>query len=149
MKTNGMRAAAFCIAAVLVDSNIAGAQALSPAPSRHTLSNPAQPTRSSIDTKGAARIRDWYWDDSERSNHPNPQLKGHIPAAQPRAHSRAYRGVQRVLAGAVLGLVGFYVGGVTAWGLAENCQCGGTSTVWVGAGIGAAAGATAGALLVR
>jgi hypothetical protein len=79
-----------------------------------------------------------------------PQLRmPRAPKGPPASRSHAYRGAQRALAAFALGFVGFYVGGVTAFGLATNCECGGNETVFVGGAIGAVAGATAGLLLVR
>jgi hypothetical protein len=103
----------------------------------------------SVALDSASRIRDWQWN-AGATFQPRAQVRApRLPSHHPTQHSGSYRSAQRVLAAFALGFVGFYVGAITAYGLGQDCECGGTSTVYMGGAIGAAAGATAGMLLVR
>lgn len=153
---------AICVSATLLEPVAARAQtfsigssgpsSLAPTPARRWIFRNAEAAELLDRTR---RPADFHWRDAiPRNSWTGSQLHPQIKAPRhakglPTARSQAYRGAQRALAAFALGFVGFYVGGITAFGFAESCECGGNDTEFIGGAIGAAAGAATGLLLVR
>ena len=146
-----------CISGVLLDATTASAQtypprALASADSfAGSVTLPRGTDRVLIADSEGPRLRDWTWGGEHKllDSSAQPIRAPRQPARHLHKQGGAYRTVQRVLAGAALGLVGFYAGGTAAFAIGSACACGGNREAWLGGGIGAAAGATAGILLVR
>jgi hypothetical protein len=146
----GRAVTAICMTAMLI--NPAGVSAQMVSVEANGLASSDSPSASThLSAWDRPSIRDWNWrpEPSVFLRATNQIRSPSRPAGRPQKHSAGYRTVQRVLAGAALGLVGFYGGGSIAFAIASHCECGGNGEVWIGAGVGAAAGATAGVLLVR
>jgi hypothetical protein len=155
--------AAVCVAATVIQPALASAQSFSLEPSGPRSAALARPMMFVFPSPGETTptTRDGSspglgdWKTSMRLSpasvgtvQPRPQLRG--PRTPPRTqHSKAYRGAQRVTAAFALGLVGFYVGALTAYSMAIGCNCGSIDTVYIGGGMGAAGGAAAALWLTR
>ena len=145
--------AAVCVTATLIQPALTSAQSFSFEPSGHRPSASARPMtfvfpsqKEPISGRDAATpgLGDWKISirlspNSLGTIQPRPQLRP--PRTPPRTqHSKAYRGAQRVTAAFALGLVGFFVGTLTAYSVAMSCNCGGSETVYIGGALGTAGG---------
>jgi hypothetical protein len=129
--------AAVCVTATLIQPALASAQSFALEPS-----DPRSSTPGLGDWKSSIRLSP----NSLGTMQPRPQLRP--PRTPPRTqHSKAYRGAQRATAAFALGLVGFFVGSLTAYSVALSCNCGGSETWYIGGALGTAGG-VAGALLL-
>jgi len=145
--------AAVCVTATLIQPALASAQSFSlepPGPRSSAYARPmtfvfpSQGDQGSSPDASTPGLGDWkgpirFSPNSLGTIQPRPQLRP--PRIPPRTqHSKAYRGAQRVTAAFALGLVGFFVGGFTAYSVALSCNCGGNETWYIGGALGTAGG---------